>query len=143
MVKAEQVQQIVIVKLGNPKNLNQDLLNVCYDEALERVKNYCSIDRIPLGLIQTLSNIIRDLYLFYNSFYVNEEQQGEGTSTGTISVESVDSVKMGDVTISLKDDAVTKKPANERDYSSQHNYNIDQIVETYSDMLNEYRRLVW
>lgn len=143
MIKKSQVKNIVIVKLGNPDNFNDDIFNISFDEACSKIKNYCSIEDIPLGLCQTLTNMIRDLYLFYKSFIEQSSQSEEETPTENISVESIDSIKMGDVTISLKDEVVVDKAAIDRDYSQGHEYNIDKLIETYADDLNEYRRLTW
>lgn len=141
MVKYENAKKVIIVKLGSPKNTNEELLKVSYDEAIERVKNYCSIEEIPMGLFHTLTNIARDLYLFYNSF-TSEEGSGSQGESSSIDIGSVDSIKMGDTTISLKSNVNVSSPT-DRDYSTMHDYDIDHIVETYADSLNEYRRLVW
>lgn len=141
MVKYEDAKKVIIVKLGSPKSANEELLKVSYDEAIERVKNYCSVEEIPMGLFHTLTNIARDLYLFYNSFTVQEDSGSQGGSS-SVDISSIESIKMGDTTISLKDNVAVSSPT-DRDYSEMHNYNIDHIVETYADSLNEYRRLVW
>lgn len=144
MINLTDVKKVVVVKLGNPKEINQDLLDICCNEAIQKIRNYCSIDEIPMGLFYTLTNIVRDLYLFYNSSYLaNEEGSGSDQPSGTISIDDISSIKMGDTTIQLQDGATITTPLLKRDFSELHNYNIDSIFQTYSDELNEYRRMVW
>lgn len=144
MINLTDVKKVVIVKLGNPKEISQDILDICCDEAIQKIRNYCSIDEIPMGLFYTLTNIVRDLYLFYNSSYLaNEEGSGSDQPSGTISIDDISSIKMGDTTIQLQNGATITTPLLKRDFSELHNYSVDSIFQTYSDELNEYRRMVW
>lgn len=141
MVKYNDLKKVIIVKLGNPEEVDEELLKISYDEAVQTIKNYCSIENIPLGLFHTLTNICRDLYLFYSSFS-DKSEEGSGETSSSISIEDVSSIKMGDTTISLREGAEDSSPL-KRDYSNMHNYDIDKLTETYADSLNEYRRMVW
>ncbi len=141
MIKFEDVKSVLIYELGNLETINENVLKISYEEAIERIRNYCSIDEIPMGLFYTLTNITRDLYLFYNSFNIQNTNAQEQEQS-SIDVKDIESIKMGDTTISLKKDITDSSPI-KRDYSVFHDYSIDKIVNTYADSLNEYRRMIW
>lgn len=83
----------------------------------EIITNYCNIEEIPTGLLNTSYRMAVDLYR-------NENLGHEETALGSVS-----SISVGDTSTSFKQ-------------SVDDNFK-DSILKNYKHQLNRYRKLVW
>lgn len=134
LITSEEVKKIVLIKLGM-SDIKEETFTLSLQEARLEINNYCNIEDVPRELIGTLTDMTRDLYLFYNSF--SQSETGP-TESENLSAKDIESIKMGDTTISLKSTV-----SGGIDYKLQHNYGVDNLAEKYASKLNDFRRLVW
>ena len=83
----------------------------------ETITNYCNIEKVPTGLLNTSYRMAVDLYR-------NENLGHEETALGSVS-----SISVGDTSTSFKQ-------------SVDDNFK-DSILKNYKSQLNRYRKLVW
>lgn len=139
----EQLKQLLLLKIGNPKQIEENYIDLCLDLAVQKVKNYCSLDEIPAGLNQTVTDIARDYYWYYESVRLNSQSGQTSTADNIMDVDlrAVTEVKMGDTQIKLNGAALDSE-LNKLQWSA-HSVNLDTILDPYKSDLVEYRRLVW
>lgn len=138
----EQLNKLLLLKLGSPEKPSVAYQELALDQAVQLVENYCSIDEIPTGLYQTVSDIARDYYQYYQAVYTSAHPKSSNTvdSIMQIDLKAVSEVKMGDTQIKLDGALLTD---NSTIAQQAHSINVDTILETYKENLNEYRRLIW
>lgn len=140
--QVEQLKKLLLLKIGDPEKPNEYYINLSLDLATQKIENYCSIDSIPVGLYQVLTDMARDYYLYYQSILqAAKSTDPEPGNIMDVSLKAVTEVKMGDTQIklngSLLEDDQTKLQW------TAHTINLDAILEPYKSDLVEYRRLVW
>ena len=91
------------------------LLQFCIDSITETIKDYCHVETIPGGVLNTAYRMAVDLYR-------NENIGDTGLSPGIISGQS-----MGDVSISYREDLTYTQ----------------SLLKNYRAMLSRYRKLKW
>lgn len=92
-------------------------LKLIISDVEETITNYCNIEEVPTGLLNTSYRIAVDLYR-------NENLGNEETALGSVS-----SISVGDTSTSFKQ-------------SVDDNFK-DSILKNYKPQLNRYRKLVW
>lgn len=93
-----------------------DILQFTIDDVKEIILNYCNLEEIPTGLLNTAYRMAIDLYR-------NENLGNEERSLGSVS-----SISEGDTTVS---------------YKSPNSEFKDSLVKNYKIQLNKHRKLVW
>lgn len=91
-------------------------LQFIIDDVKEIIINYCHIEEIPSGLINTAYRMAVDLHR-------NENLGEESTPLGSIS-----SISEGDTSVSYRSSATEFK---------------DSLLKDYKKQLNKFRKLVW
>lgn len=99
-----------IEKTDNSKDV---LLQFAIDDAIEIVKDYCNLDKVPLGLLNTALRMAMDIY--------RNESLGEESNLGSIS-----SISEGDTNIHYRSSVSEFK---------------DSILKDYKVKLNRYRKV--
>ena len=127
--------EIVNIKLEalDLTSYSDAMKNLLLDEVEQSILNYCNITEVPDGLTFTWANMTLD-YIRY------EHELSTSDSDADIDIDSVDSVKVGDTSLSLKGgntNSIRSKVLN------SHSTNLDSIVLNYHDQLNAYRKMVW
>ncbi len=141
--RKNQLKTQLLLKLGNPTQVDDLYIDLALDQAAQKIKNYCSIDDIPSGLNQTLTSIARDYYLYYQAVVTaNQTPSKPGIgSINSVDLRAVTEVKMGDTQIKL-DGKMMSSNAWEIQQNA-HSIDLDHILDPYKSDLVEYRRLVW
>lgn len=103
--------------LGIEGRTEDTVLKFIMDDAEETIKNYCNIEEVPDGLVNTAYRMAMDLY--------RNENVGHGESA----LGSVSSISEGDTSTSF------------RQYVDD-NFK-DTILKNYTKTLNRYRRVVF
>ena len=103
--------------LGIEDELQDIQLKFIISDVEEIITNYCNIDKVPKGLINTSYRMAVDLYRYEN---LGHEESALG---------SVSSISEGDTSTSFKQ-------------SVDDNFK-DTLLKNYKPQLNRYRRLVW
>jgi hypothetical protein len=100
-----------------PTDTSKDVpLQFVLDDVDETIKNYCHLEEIPAGLLNTAYRMAIDLYR-------NEAPGEEKASLGPVS-----SISVGDTSTSFKSSSVEFK---------------DHLLKDYKAQLNRYRKLVF
>lgn len=92
-------------------------LKLIISDVEETITNYCNIEEVPKGLLNTSYRMAVDLYR-------NENLGHEETALGSVS-----SISVGDTSTSFKQ-------------SVDDNFK-DSLLKNYKPQLNRYRKLVW
>lgn len=103
--------------LGIEDELQDIQLKFIISDVEEIITNYCNIEEVPKGLLNTSYRMAVDLYR-------NENLGHEESALGSVS-----SISEGDTTTSFKQ-------------SVDDNFK-DTLLKNYKPQLNRYRRLVW
>ena len=103
--------------LGIEDELQDIQLKFIISDVEEIITNYCNIEEVPKGLLNTFYRMAVDLYR-------NENLGHEESALGSVS-----SISEGDTSTSFKQ-------------SIDDNFK-DTLLKNYKPQLNRYRRLVW
>lgn len=102
----------------DPEDTSKDVpLEFAKDDVEEIIKNYCHIDEIPAGLLNTAYRMIIDLWR-------NENPGGDAPTQGAVA-----SISEGDTSVSFNQTV---------DVSYK-----DSLLKNYKSSLNRYRKLAW
>lgn len=133
------IKDIIKAKLGIDTP-SETLLNYNVDEIEQTIKNYCNLDYVPKELTYTFVNMVCDLNT-YDSQVVQDNTPFEDGNEGiSISPSGVNSVRVGNTTISFGSgsDTSTRNRA-----LRSHQANLDQLILDYKSQLNKFRKMVW
>ncbi len=114
-MELNKLKQLLGIKVDDASQDTQ--LEFIISDVEETITNYCNIDEVPKGLINTSYRMAVDLYR-------NENLGHEESALGSIS-----SISEGDTSIAFKQ-------------SVDDNFK-DTLLKNYKPHLNRYRRLVW
>lgn len=95
---------------------NNGTLNFIIDDIKEIILNYCNVEEIPKGLMNTAYRMAIDAYR-------NENIGQEENSLGSVS-----SINEGDTTVNYRSSAAEFK---------------DSLIKDYKIQLNQYRKIRW
>lgn len=95
---------------------NNGTLNFIMDDIKEIILNYCNVEELPKGLVNTAYRMAIDAYR-------NENIGQEENSLGSIS-----SISEGETTVSYRSSATEFK---------------DSLIKDYKIQLNQYRKIRW
>ena len=103
--------------LGIEDMSKDDILKFIMNDVEETIKNYCNVEELPEGLLNTSYRMAMDLYR-------NENVGNDASASGPVS-----SISVGDTSTSF------------RQYADD-NFK-DTILKSYTRTLNRYRRVVF
>lgn len=113
-MELDKLKQLLGIELTDTsKNF---IIQFTIDDVQETILNYCHLDELPSGLINTAYRMSMDLYK-------NENLGSEETALGSIS-----SISEGDTSTNFRSSASEFK---------------DSLLKDYKTQLNKYRKLVW
>lgn len=133
------IKDIIKAKLGidTPSGT---LLNYNVDEIEQTIKNYCNLDYVPKELTYTFVNMVCDLNTYDSQVVQDNTPSEDGNEDISISPSGVNSVRVGNTTISFGSgsDTSTRNRA-----LRSHQANLDQLILDYKSQLNKFRKMVW
>lgn len=133
------IKDIIKAKLGidTPSGT---LLNYNVDEIEQAIKNYCNLDYVPKELTYTFVNMVCDLNTYDSQVVQDNTPSEDGNEDISISSSGVNSVRVGNTTISFGSgsDTSTRNRA-----LRSHQANLDQLILDYKSQLNKFRKMVW
>lgn len=95
---------------------NNSTLNFIMDDIKEIILNYCNVEELPKGLVNTAYRMAIDAYRNEN---IGEEENSLG---------SISSISEGETTVSYRSSATEFK---------------DSLIKDYKVQLNQYRKIRW
>lgn len=95
---------------------NNVTLNFIIDDIKEIILNYCNVEELPKGLVNTAYRMAIDAYRNEN---IGEEENSLG---------SISSISEGETTVSYRSSATEFK---------------DSLIKDYKVQLNQYRKIRW
>lgn len=133
------IKDIIKAKLGIDTP-SETLLNYNIDEIEQTIKNYCNLDYVPKELTYTFVNMVCDLNTYDSQVVQDNTPSEDGNEDISISSSGVNSVRVGNTTISFGSgsDTSTRNRA-----LRSHQANLDQLVLDYKAQLNKFRKMVW
>lgn len=133
------IKDIIKAKLGIDTP-SETLLNYNVDEIEQTIKNYCNLDYVPKELTYTFVNMVCDLNTYDSQVVQDNTPSEDGNEDISISSSGVNSVRVGNTTISFGSgsDTSTRNRA-----LRSHQANLDQLILDYKAQLNKFRKMVW
>lgn len=133
------IKDIITAKLGIDTP-SESLLNYNIDEIEQTIKNYCNLDYVPKELTYTFVNMVCDLNTYDSQVVQDNTPSEDGNEDISISPSGVNSVRVGNTTISFGSgsDTSTRNRA-----LRSHQANLDQLILDYKSQLNKFRKMVW
>ena len=133
------IKDIIKAKLGIDTP-SEPLLNYNIDEIEQTIKNYCNLDYVPKELTYTFVNMVCDLNTYDSQVVQDNTPSEDGNEDISISSSGVNSVRVGNTTISFGSgsDTSTRNRA-----LRSHQANLDQLIRDYKSQLNKFRKMVW
>ena len=133
------IKDIIKAKLGIDTP-SESLLNYNIDEIEQTIKNYCNLDYVPKELTYTFVNMVCDLNTYDSQVVQDNTPSEDGNEDISISPSGVNSVRVGNTTISFGSgsDTSTRNRA-----LRSHQANLDQLILDYKSQLNKFRKMVW
>ena len=133
------IKDIIKAKLGIDTP-SDTLLNYNVDEIEQTIKNYCNLDYVPKELTYTFVNMVCDLNTYDSQVVQDNTPSEDGNEDISISPSGVNSVRVGNTTISFGSgsDTSTRNRA-----LRSHQANLDQLILDYKSQLNKFRKMVW
>lgn len=133
------IKDIIKAKLGIDTP-SETLLNYNVDEIEQTIKNYCNLDYVPKELTYTFVNMVCDLNTYDSQVVQDNTPFEDGNEDISISPSGVNSVRVGNTTISFGSgsDTSTRNRA-----LRSHQANLDQLILDYKSQLNKFRKMVW
>lgn len=128
------VKEIIELKLSE-RDVASPFIPIAILETEQAIKNYCSINSIPPALTFVWANMAVDLirYQVESTLDISNLDQ-------TIEPSAITQLKIGDTSVSTQGGA----GMNERAKAiKSHLPKLDELVMSYKEQLNAYRRMVW
>src|SRR5699024_9417341 len=130
MLRYGQIKKVKVI-IGDHE-IDDALLDICFDVIDQRVKYYCHRLDLPLGLQWIIIQIVAEYYQF-------KCIDGATAEDGVASTNEVTSITRGDTRIEYGSRSDSNKVGIDR---SDLDLSIHQFVHNYSYQLHAYRKLV-
>jgi hypothetical protein len=127
----------IIKNRPNGSKFDESLIQDVVEETIQYVCNYCNLHTAPFELRFTIAEMAMDYLNYIGLAYGEDDESGDLLSGVNISG-SVQSVEIGDTTVTLGDVASSTNSV-----LSSHQANLDTMFLNYTSQLNSFRNFRW